>query len=89
MSNLTMTAYVNLSTGGLGDLSSLFFEANGVSSGAPVAWGGTLNSHAGQYWQYHYTFPAGTLASYIDIRLTPNPASWVGTIYIDNVQIAP
>jgi hypothetical protein len=89
VSNLTMTAYINLSTGGLGSLSALFFDANGVAVGSPVAWGDTLNSHAGQYWPYPFTFPAGTQASWIDIRLSPSPASWAGTIYIDNVQITP
>jgi hypothetical protein len=89
VSNLTMTAYVNFSTGGLGSLSALFFDVNGASVGSPVAWGDTLNSHAGQYWPYTFTFPAGTQASWIDIRLAPSPTSWAGTIYIDNVQITP
>jgi hypothetical protein len=89
--NLTMTAYVAVSTGGIGSLSNLAFQSydgSGQTSSLPVAWGDTLNSRVGQYWPYSFTFPAGTQATYVSIVLGAG-TSWVGTIYIDSVQIAP
>ena len=92
MSNLTMSAYVTLSTGGIGSLSALAFDANdgsGATASYPVVWGDQLNASVGQYMKYSFTFPAGTQASWVDIRLGPSPTSWAGSVYIDNVQIGP
>ena len=92
VSNLTMSAYVTLSTGGIGSLSALAFDANdgsGATASYPVVWGDQLNASVGQYMKYSFTFPAGTQASWVDIRLGPSPTSWAGSVYIDNVQIGP
>lgn len=90
-----MKAYVRLSNAGIGVLSALLFEAGsagGVNASSAVGFGTQLSSDAaaGQWpsTPFSYTFPPGTLASYVSIRLAPSPA-WNGTMYIDTVQISP
>jgi hypothetical protein len=90
LSDLTMKAYVRLSTAGLGELSLLFIEAwtSSTTLTYPVASSSQLNLSATEWQPISFKFPAGTEAENVTIRLNPSP-SWSGTIFIDSVEIGP
>ena len=84
----TMSAWVKLSGPQVGSLSALFFEASSALSGtdsSPVLFGDQITPNT---WIFKtVTFGAALQADHIGIRLSPSPAQWAGTLYVDSVQI--